>query len=620
MKLRLRHAREDGVAGVVLGVQSVPDALASGLIAGVNPAYSLYGYMYGMLGAALFTSSEFLTVQATGAMAAVLADVDAVHGDNSGAAVFTLSTLVGIVMITAGMLRLGTMLRFVSNTVLVGFVTGVGVNIIAGQVNDFTGYDAEGSIRIVRVVNVLLRPWDIDPASLAIGVATIVLILAFKRTVIGPLGLVVAVVITSAAAQLFGWDVKILSDVAEVPSGLPFPVALDLGLVPDLLIPAFSLAFVGLVQGAAISANYPNPDGTRPDASRDFVGQGAGNLVSGLFQGMPVGGSMSATTVVTTAGSKTRAAQVFAAITMAVIVLALGQYVNKAAMPALAGLLMIVGYESIKFDDVKSLWKTGLMQQVTLVVTIALTLIVPLQYAVLVGVGVSVLLFVIQRSDDLVIRERVTTADGKVIEREPPPVLASRSVVVLQPYGSLFFASAQTLESYLPEIDENTDRSVVVLRFRGRDDLGSTLAASLSQYAERLDIADSRLVVTVDSERVERQLAVTGFTDVIGEERVYRSTEEVGSAVDAAVADARAWIAEDPGDTGDTEDTGDTGDGEDTEDTGDTEDTEDTEDAGDTGDTGDGEDSEDSEDTEDAGDTGDTGDGEDTEDTEDTEN
>ena len=120
--------------------------------------------------------------------------------------------------------------------------------------------------------------------------------------------------------------------------------------IPSLLVPALSLAFVGLVQGAGVSAGFPNEDGTPQDESQDFVGQGAGNIVAGLFQGMPVGGSMSASSLVAAAGAKTRAALFFAAGVMAMVILLLGGLIELIAMPALAGLLIVVGVGTVKPD------------------------------------------------------------------------------------------------------------------------------------------------------------------------------------------------------------------------------------------------------------------------------
>jgi len=360
-KVRKGALRKDAVAGLVLGVVSVPDGLAAGLLAGVNPLSGLYAYMVGTMAGSLASSSSFMAVQATGAMAIIIADVPAVHtGHDPQRALFTLSLLTGIVMLAAGLLRLGSALRFVSNAVMVGFISVVGVNIILGQLASLTGYKAQGANRVIRAVNTLLHPGQFHLQTLGVGVATIVLILLLEHTKLGPLGLVVAVILTSAATAALGWaHVATLSDLGAIPRSLPLPTAPMLRLVPVLLVPALSLAFVGLVQGAAISANFLNPDGNYPDASRDFVGQGVVNVAAGVFQGMPVGGSLSASSLNKTAGAKSRMALVLAAIVMAVVIVAFGGLVGHIVMPALAGLLILIGFRTIKPADLKSVWRTG---------------------------------------------------------------------------------------------------------------------------------------------------------------------------------------------------------------------------------------------------------------------
>jgi SulP family sulfate permease len=536
--------KEDAVAGVVLGGQSVPDGLAAGLLAGVNPVFGLYGYLFGMLGAAFVTSSEFMTVQATGAMAAVLGDIDEVHrAEDPERALFTLAVLTGVVMVIAGLARLGSILRFVSNAVMVGFISGVGINIVLGQLDDLTGRQASGSNRLAQTLNHLLNVSEIDPETLFVGILTIVLILVLERTRLGALSLVVAVVGGSVVVPLMGWDVALLSDIVAIPAGLPGPRLPLFSAIPSLIIPAMSLAFVGLVQGAGITTNFPNPDGSYPDASRDFTGQGVGNLVSGLFQGMPVGGSMSGTSIITAAGSRTRVAQLIAAGVMAVIIVVFGSLVDETAMPALAGLLMVVGVRTVKPVEIVAVWKTGRIQAMTMSVTLALTILIPLQFAVLVGVGVSALLFVIRQSNDLVVK-RIIISDEGSRETDPPLEVGENEVIVIQPYGSLFFASASVFETRLPEVTETTRNSVVIIRLRGRTDLGSTLTETLSRYAAALAVANSKLVLVSDSQRVRTQLNVTGVSAAIGTENLYQSDQWVGTTIRRAHQDAVNWITE----------------------------------------------------------------------------
>jgi len=539
-----RTLRKDAVAGLVLGVQSVPDGLATGLLAGVNPLAGLYGYMVGTASGALFTSSTFMAVQGTGAMAMVMADVPAIHeAGDSGRALVTLSVLTGVVMLAAGLLRLGTVLRFVSNAVMVGFINAVGVNIVLGQLADLTGYRAEGANRLIRAFNTVIHPGELHGRTLLVGLATIGLIVLLQRTRLGSLGLVVAVVVTSALVHLVGWsDVATLSDVGIVADSLPTPALPLLRLIPVLIVPAVSLAFVGLVQGAGISANFPNPDGSYPDASRDFVGQGAANVASGLLRGMPVGGSVSATSLNKEAGARSRQSLLFASIVMAVVIVVFGEAVGYVAMPALAGLLMLIGYRTIKPADLQSVWKTGPVQKAVLAVTFVLTLVVPLQYAVLVGVGLSLVLYVVRQSNQVTVRRRILDADGHLVEVDPPAELPAREVVVLQPYGSLFFAAAPVFEAALPAVEDTSANSVVILRLRGRSDVGTTFMDVLSRYAEALAAVDSKLVIVSASDRIIEQLDVTGITEVIGADNVYPGDERVGATVTRAYADALAWV------------------------------------------------------------------------------
>jgi SulP family sulfate permease len=542
-----RSLRHDSVAGVVLGVESVPDGLAAGLLANVNPVAGLYAYLFGTAGGALLTSTPYMAVQATGAMAIIVADVDLASRPDPDRALSTLSVLTGVVMVAAGLLRFGTALRFVPTAVMVGFISAVGVNIVLGQLDNLTGYDAEGASRLLRTLDLLLHPWRIEPAALAVGLVTIALVVLLTRTRVGALGLVVAIVAGSVLAAVLtrtaAEPVALVRDIADVPNALPAPVLPTLGDVAVLLVPAVSLAFVGLVQGAAVSAGYP-PPGRRPDTDRDFIGQGAGNLAAGLFQGMPVGGSMSGSSLAVTAGARTRLALLIASAVMAVVILLLADVVALVALPALAGLLMVVGVRTVKPSRIHSVVRSSLVQAVILTVTFALTVLIPLQYAVLVGVGLALVLFVVRQSNSVSVRRLVTDPDGRTRETDPPATLGAGEVVVLQPYGSLFFASAPVFESRLPAVGGGTDRSVVVLRLRGIDRLGLGIVDVLRRYQAELAARGSRLVVVAAHDGVVEQLRRSGLADEFGPDGVYHGSEWIGETVARARDDARRWVKE----------------------------------------------------------------------------
>lgn len=536
-------------AGLVLGVESVPDGLAAGMLAGLNPLHGLYAYLVGTLGGALATGSVFMSVQATGAMAVVVSDVDASQaGGLSTAGLATLGLLTGVVMLGLGLAKLGTLVRFIPTAVLVGFVNAVAVNIVLGQLDNATGIRSEGANRLVKAIDSLLHVGQWSIPAVTVTALTIGLVLLLERTPLGALALVVAVVAGSAAAALLGLvagsdPVTLIGDIAEVPRSLPGLQLPDLSMTATLLVPAFSLALVGLVQGAAISGSIPNPDGRYPDASADFRGQGIANVASGLLQGVPVGGSMSATALVRAAGARTALANLSAAAVMAVTILALGSLIGYVAMPALAGLLILVGIRTLKIHDIAMVWRTGTVQATVLTVTFVLTLLIPLQYAVLTGVGLAVILFVVRQSNRITIRRwEFDGVSPMPVESTPPSTVTAGDVMILAPYGSLFFAAAPVFESQLPDVPADLGRAVVIIRLRGKDEVGSTFLRTIDGYAARLRAAGGALMLSGVSEPVLGQLRSTGTLARLGLDRVFVERPRLGESLSEAVDAARRWI------------------------------------------------------------------------------
>ncbi len=170
-------------------------------------------------------------------------------------------------------------------------------------------------------------------------------------------------------------------------------------------------------------------------------------------------------------------------------------------------------------------------------------MVIPLQYAVVTGVGLSILLYVVRKSNALTLRRRVRDADGQVREVDVPAELHAGEIVTIQPYGSLFFAAAAAFEEALPAVTADSRGSVVIVRLRGRTELGSTFTDVLARYAATLAAADSKLMLVSTSERIDEQLAATGLLASLGRENVYRGDERVGAALAQAEADAAAWVA-----------------------------------------------------------------------------
>jgi SulP family sulfate permease len=528
-------------------VESVPDGLAMGLLAGVNPLAGLYAYLFGMVGAAVVTSSSFMVVQVTGSIALVVSDTGLSTRPDPDAALFTLSMLTGVILVVAGLAQAGRLVRFVPTAVMAGFLSAVGVNIVLGQLANLTGYPAPYDNRVAKLIDTLLHPaaWSIP--SILVGVVTIAIIAALQRTRIGGIGLVIAIVAGSAlAAALDAWagaDVALIGDLVSVPDGLPAPVLPSWGDILFLVLPASSIALICIVQGAGVSTGLPTPDGRRPDVSRDIVAQGVGNLLAGFFRGMPVGGSMGASSIVVAAGAKTRRALFVAGIVMVLVILFAAQTVAYVAMPALAGLLIVIGAGAIKPARIRSVLGTGPLQTAIMAITFVLTILIPLQFAVLVGVGLGMVLFVVQQSNRVRLRELRFGEGGAMREVDPVAVVGPGTVTVLQPYGSLFFASAPTLERQLPRVSESSRNAVVILRLRGVDQIGLTTSDVVRRYAAALAAEGSTLKLVVSDPQVLAQIRSSGLVEAIGSRNLYEGGEWVGAAVRRAYTDAQDEVA-----------------------------------------------------------------------------
>jgi len=221
--------------------------------------------------------------------------------------------------------------------------------------------------------DVVLHWPQFDWPILVIGLVTIALIVGFGFTRLNKMAMVLALIIVTVLTAVFNPEsVQMVGDITQMPDKL-FNFALpSFNAMGGLLPVAFALAVVGLVQGAGVSQSYPNPDGRYPDNSRDFLGQGAANIVTGFFQGIPAGGSMSGTAVTVNAGARSRWANIFAGLFVAPLVLLFGSFVMRVPMAALAGLLIVVGFQSFKPKDVVTVWQTGQTQRIAIVLTFAI--------------------------------------------------------------------------------------------------------------------------------------------------------------------------------------------------------------------------------------------------------
>ena len=529
-------------ASITMALVAVPDAIASAILAGVNPTYGFNALIVGTPIGSLFTSSQFMNIGSTAAMMLAVGGVLAGFSEeNILTALVTLTVLIGVFQLLLGVFKLGVFTRFISNAVMIGFFTGVATVLILGQLSDLTGYVSEFDNTVMQAIDLLLHPGEIDMPTLLVGLATIGIIILLDRTKLKNYSLAIAMLLASIAVLVFGLDsVALVGDSFQIIAEFPRPSLPSLAMVGTLLMPAIAVGLLGLIQAAGISQTIPNPDGQYPDASGDFRGQGVSNIASGLFKGLPLGGSLGGTSIMLSAGAKSRWANIFMGLFVAIFVFVFGNQVEKVALPAIAAVLIVAGFGVYKFDVIKDIWDVSLSSRTVMVVTFAATLVLEIQEAVFIGVVISVLDFMYTSAQEVQVVELVEKTDGVFMERPCPETLADDSITVLFAWGAHFFASARTIEDMLPQVDE-AKRAVVILRLHGRAHTGSTFIQIMERYAGRLQANGGKLMLSGVSQNVWDQLARTETFETIPERDVFLANETLGDSTQQAVAAAEEW-------------------------------------------------------------------------------
>lgn len=334
-------------------------------------------------------------------------------------------------------------------------------------------------------------------------------------------------------------SVAVVGDTTQIPQSLPSFNLPDLSLVPALFTSSLAIAIVALVQASGVSQSMPNPDGKYPDSSGDFRGQGLANISAGLFAGVAVGGSLSATQLVRQVGGKSRWANLLTGLFAAVVVLLFANLIELLPMTGLAAVLVMIGFSLFNKQRVSTVWRTGNLPKVIFVVTLVATMFLPIQIAVAIGVLLHILTFIYRSSENVQVQQLVFSNEGRMSEAAAPKALTSNQVIVLQPIGSLFFAGAAEFEEHLPDPAE-ASHATVILRLRDVDELGSTFIRVLERYAKKLKETDNRLMLAGVSGDAYDQLQKTGVLEVIGSGNVFRESEEFGFSMREAMLTAGA--------------------------------------------------------------------------------
>lgn len=539
------------ISGLATGLFSIPEGMAYAQLAGVNPIYGLYSGIVAVIVSSLSTGTILMMSTLTSAIALATGSVltnAGIQDSQMPAALFTITFLVGLIMFVLGLARLGMIVNFVSNAVMTGFVAGASLLIILGQEHHLTGYAPQGANQMQKTINWLQNYSQWDPTTVAVSIGTIVFMVLLKR--VRPLEKFAAIIVLGVVTVLvnvFSIQTPLVASIATIPDGLPTPMLPDFSLMPQLALGAASVALVALAQGAGISTAVPNPDGSKASQSRDFLGEGLGNLAGSFFQSMATGGSLSRTGISVGAGANSRLGGVFAGLWLGLIVLLFGSQAEKVPLAVIGGMLTVIGIELImaRVPSTRLVWRTGAWGSIAaLAITFFSALFIPLQYTIFLGAGLSVLLYIVASSRKLRIQAAERLDDGGwEMKEELPKQLESGRPAVFVVQGLDFFAEVPALQDQMPPA-RGAQQAVVVLVLRDMQTVTSTALQWLQRYARELKAGGGQLILADVNPGVMQALQKSGALEQIGAENVFPATARVLDAENQAWARAQAWLAE----------------------------------------------------------------------------
>lgn len=447
----------DLLAGLTVAVMLVPQGMAYALLAGMPPVAGLYASTVPLVAYALIGSSRALAVGPVAIMSLLtLAGVGALAEPGSGefiALAGMLALMVGALQLALGLLRGGVIVAFLSHAVVSGFTSAAAIVIALSQLRHLVGIPVDSGHPLATLAEVLRRIGEAHPATVALGLGAVALLLIGRRLAPRfPVPLVVVAAATALVAALGLGDAGVRT-VGVVPAGLPIPSLPDapLSALWSLVPTALTIAFIGFMESVAVGRTLAAKDGERIDADRELAGLGLANLAAGVLTAFPVTGGFSRSAVNHQAGARSGLASIVTAALVALTLLVLTPLFVHLPQAALAALVIVAVAGLVDLREPGHLWRVRRSDAVTLAVTFAATLLIGVEPGILIGVAFSLAVFVWRSAfPHVAVMGRLDEQGVWRNVARYPEARSSDALVVLRPDASLYFANA----TYLRDVVE----------------------------------------------------------------------------------------------------------------------------------------------------------------------
>ncbi|HLT82549.1 MAG TPA: SulP family inorganic anion transporter [Cyclobacteriaceae bacterium] len=534
---------KDLVAGLIVGVVALPLAIAFAIASGVSPDKGLITAVIAGAIISIFGGSRVQIGGPTGAFIVIVYAIVQEHG----VAGLTIATfMAGFLIIAMGLARMGNLLKYIPYPLIVGFTSGIAVIIFSSQIKDFFGLPLES------VPADFLAKWStifgalnqINWTAFIIAFSTVLIGLYFHKVTNKVPGSLVAILLSTFVVSVFDLPVATIGSVyGEIPRGLPAPTipSISYETIKKLIEPAVAIALLGGIESLLSAVVADGMTGSRHRSNAELVAQGAANVMSALFGGIPATGAIARTATNVRNGGRTPLAGLFHCVVLLLIMISLGPYAGLIPMACLAGILVVVAYHMSEWQNFVSLLKGNKMDVAVLLVTFFLTVLVDLVVAIEIGMILSGFAFMKRMSDSVSVERLEIGADengDELFEEELAAI--PKGVALYEIRGALFFGAAQQFQDTIRNIDQKP--KILIIRLRSVPFIDATGIYRLKEIIRHFNQRNVVTLLSGVNESIKNDLEKADIYSVTAPENIL-------SHIDLALERARVLLAREEGES-----------------------------------------------------------------------
>ncbi len=517
------------VSGVLVGIVALPLAIAFAIASGVSPEKGLISAVVGGFIVSFLGGSRVQIGGPTGAFIVILFGIVQQYGING---LLLATIMAGVILMIMGFAQFGSLIKFIPYPVIVGFTSGIAVIIFSSQMKDFFG------LSIDKVPPDFIEKWiaygrslpSFEPTSLLIGMLALFIIIFWPKVSRKIPGSLVAIVVTTFIVHYFHLGVATIeSQFGEIPSMIPSPTlpTFDFATIRHLLMPATTIALLGAIEALLSAVVSDGMIGSRHKSNMELIAQGAANIITPLFGGIPVTGAIARTATNVKNGGRTPISGMIHAVTLLGIMLLFGRWAKLIPMPALAAILIIVAWNMSEIKVFRQLLKSPRSDVIVLLTTFGLTVIFDLTVAIEIGMLLSVILFMqrmAQLSNVGVITQELKDRD----EEDDPNTIVTRAVPdgveVFEISGPFFFGAATKFRDAMHVVEKAP--KIRIIRMRKVLSIDATGLNMMREMQKDCNKSGTKLILSGVHAQPLFALQQYGLYDEIGEENLFGNIDD----------------------------------------------------------------------------------------------